>query len=58
MLVHSVGSVVKSGPVRSSVWDRSRTDLGALRSGIGLALISVRIGSTKFFSTARKLLNN
>ena len=39
MFVRSVGSVPKSGPVRSG-----------LRSRIGLALISVRIGSTKIFS--------
>ena len=39
MFVRSVGSVPKSGLVRSG-----------LRSRIGLALISVRIGSTKFFS--------
>ena len=41
IFVRSVGSVPKSGPVRSG-----------LRSRIGLALISVRIGSTKFFPTA------
>ena len=41
MFVRSVGSVSKTGPVRSG-----------LRSRIGLALISVRIGSTKFFPTA------
>ena len=39
MFVRSVGSVRKSSPVRSG-----------LRSRIGLALISVRIGSTKIFS--------
>ena len=38
MFVRSVGSVPKSGPVRSG-----------LRSRIGLALISVRIGPTKIF---------
>ena len=43
MFVRSVGSVPKSGPVRSG-----------LRSRIGLALISVRIGPTKNFPTARK----
>ena len=42
MFVRSVGSVPKTGPVRSG-----------LRSRIGLALISVRIGSTKIFPTAR-----
>ena len=44
MFVRSVGSVPKTGPVRSG-----------LRSRIGLALISVRIGSTKNFPTARKV---
>ena len=47
MFVRSVGSVPKSGPVRSG-----------LRSRIGLALISVRIGSTKIFpeSDQRRVL--
>ena len=44
MFVRSVGSVPKSGPVRSG-----------LRSRIGLALISVRISPTKNFPTARKI---
>ena len=44
LFFRSVGSVPKAGPVRSG-----------LRSGIGLALISIQITLAKMFSTARKV---
>ena len=44
MFFRSVGSDVKTGPVRSG-----------LRSRIGLALISVQIGTTKTFFRHRKM---
>ena len=47
MFFRSVGSDVKTGPVRSG-----------LRSRIGLALISVRIGLTKIFSTTQNFSEN
>ena len=53
MFVRSVGSVAKTGPVRSGPV-RSGPVRSGLRSRIGLALISVRIGPTKNFPTARK----
>ena len=52
IFVRSVGSVPKSGPVRSGPV-RSGPVRSGLRSRIGLALISVQIGSTKSFSTVQ-----
>ena len=44
MFVRSIGSDVKTGPVRSGLW-----------SQIGLALISVQIGTTTNFDRPRKM---